>query len=175
MPSAEDRRTRHRIVVQESEQLTNDVIMGFLKTARLEADVAFVTNSSIAHLYAVERGIGIGGLPTFAMAMGGRLVPIDVGLQHSMEVWMVYRKDARRIRRVSIAIDWLRQIFNPQRYPWFAPTFMHPADVVRTLNQNLDRAELFDSEPIRHLIEVDRAHGLDRFKRPVGRPRALAR
>jgi DNA-binding transcriptional LysR family regulator len=175
MPSAEDRRTRHRIVLQESEQLTNEVITAYLKAARLEADVAFVTNSSIAHLYAVERGLGIGGLPTFAMAMGGRLVPVDVGLQHSMEVWMVYRKDARRIRRVSIAIDWLRQIFNPLRYPWFGPTFLHPADIVRMLHQNLERTELFDSEPIRHLIETDRAHGLDRFKRPVGRPRALGR
>jgi DNA-binding transcriptional LysR family regulator len=175
MPSAQDRKTRHRIVVQESEQLTTDVIMDYLKTSRLEADIAFVTNSSIAHLYAVERGIGIGGLPTFAMAMGGRLVPIDVGLQHSMEVWMVYRKDARRIRRVSIAIDWLRQIFNPQRFPWFGPTFIHPADVVRMLHQNLDRTELFDSDPIRQLIEVDSPHGLDRFKRPVGRPRALGR
>ncbi len=74
MPSVEDRKTRHRIVLQESEQVTNEAVVDFLKKSRLDAEVAFITNSSIAHLYAVERGLGIGGLPTFAMAMGGRLV-----------------------------------------------------------------------------------------------------
>ncbi len=173
MPSAEDRRRRHRIVLQESEQLTSDVITAFLKERRLDADVAFVTNSSLAHLYAVERGMGIGGLPTFAMAMGGKLLPVDIGLQHSMEVWMVYRRDARRLKRVSIAIDWLRQIFNPQRYPWFAPAFTHPAELVRLINRHLERPELFDSPPIRDFMEGSRAFAIDRFKRPVGRPPAL--
>jgi DNA-binding transcriptional LysR family regulator len=175
MPSREDRKVRHKLVLQESEQLTTEVITEFLTKNRLEADVAFVTNSSLAHLYAVERGLGIGGLPTFAMAMGGRLRPIDIGIQHSMDVWMVYRKDARRLKRVSIAIDWLRGIFNPQRYPWFAPTFMHPADIVRTVNQTMERTEMFDSDHIRDFMEGTRMIPLDAFKRPVGRPPALRR
>ncbi len=175
MPSIEDRKTRHKIIVQESEQVTNEVIADFLKKAKLEADIAFITNSSIGHLYAVERGLGIGGLPTFAMAMGGRLIPVDIGVQHSMEVWMIYRKDARRLKRVSIAIDWLRQIFNPQRYPWFAPAFMHPADIMRTLNQTMERTEIFDSPQIRDFLEGNRIFALDKFKRPVGRPPSIRR
>jgi DNA-binding transcriptional LysR family regulator len=175
MPSTEDRKTRHKIIIQETEQVTNDVIAEFLKRSKLEADIAFITNSSIGHLYAVERGLGIGGLPTFSMAMGGRLIPIDIGIQHSMEVFMIYRKDARRLKRVSIAIDWLRQIFNPQRYPWFAPAFMHPADIVRTLNQTMERSEVFDSPQIKEFLEGTRLFALDQFKRPVGRPPALRR
>jgi DNA-binding transcriptional LysR family regulator len=175
IPSMEDRKTRHKLIIQESEQVTNEVIQDFLKKARLEADVAFITNSSIGHLYAVERGLGIGGLPTFAMAMGGRLIPIDIGIQHSMEVWMIYRKDARKMKRVSIVIDWLRSIFNPQRYPWFAPAFMHPADIVRMLNQTMERTDIFDSEQIKDFMEGTRLFALDAFKRPVGRPPALKR
>jgi DNA-binding transcriptional LysR family regulator len=173
MPSAEDRKTRHKLIVQESEQLTNEVILDFLKKARLEADIAFVTNSSIGHLYAIEKGLGIGGLPTFAMAMGGRLIPLDIGIQHSLDVFMVYRKDARKLKRVSIVIDWLRSIFNPQRYPWFAPAFMHPADIVRTLNQTMERMEIFDSPHIKEFLEGTKVVPLDQFKRPVGRPPAL--
>jgi DNA-binding transcriptional LysR family regulator len=171
-PSLDDRKTRHKLVIQESEQITNDIIFDFLRRVRVAADVAFITNSSVSHLYAIERGLGIGGLPTFSMAMGGRLLPIDIDLKHSTEVWMVYRKDTRRLRRVSVVIDWLRQIFSPQRYPWFAPAFMHPADIVRTVNQTMDRANIFDSRAIKDFIEDEQDFSLHHFKRSVGRPRS---
>jgi DNA-binding transcriptional LysR family regulator len=174
LPSATDGRRKHRIVVQESEQTTNEVIHDFMRQHRLEEHVSFITNSSISHLYAIERGLGIGGLPTFAMAMGARLVPLDIGLQHSLDVWISYRKEKRRIARISAVIDWLRQIFNPQRYPWFAQQFMHPAQIMETLNQTTDRTDIFDSRVIKDFMASKGISPALEFKRKVGRPRKSA-
>lgn len=161
----------HRIVIQEASQFSNDVIEDFLRAKKLQSSVAFITNSSISHLYAVERGLGIGGLPTFSLAMGAGLVPIDINLQHSMEVWISYRRDMRRLKRVSIVIEWLRQIFSPQRYPWFSSTFMHPADIMRIVNRTMDRHNYFDSTIIKRFIDNNDDIEIKEFKRPVGRPR----
>jgi DNA-binding transcriptional LysR family regulator len=171
MPEIGVRSGGHKIVIQESEQISNAIITEFLRKSRFEASFAFVTNSSIAHLYAVERGLGIGGLPTFAMAMGARLIPIDVNLQHSMEVWISYRRDMRGLKRVAVVIDWLRKIFSPQRYPWFAAEFMHPADIMRIVNKNLDRNDIFDSRIIKDFISGHENISIGNFKRNVGRPR----
>lgn len=171
MPSASSKGGFHKIIMQESEQLSNDIITDFLKKNRIDAGVAFVTNSSIAHLYAVERGLGIGGLPTFSMAMGSRLIPIDINIQHSMEVWISYRRDMRSLKRVSIVIEWLRKIFNPQRYPWFSSEFMHPAAIMRLVNQNIEREDNYDSRIIKDFIADKNNTTIDQFKRKVGRPR----
>jgi DNA-binding transcriptional LysR family regulator len=173
LPSIDDRRARHRLVLQESEQLANAVIFDFLGRHRLEHEVAFVTNSSLAHLYAIEKGLGIGGLPTFAMAMGARLVPLDVGFHHSTEVWLSYRPAMRKVRRVSLVIDWLRQVFDPKRYPWFAPDFLHPAEVLRIVNTAMERRDIFDSKSIKDFIAGGADLATADFRRPRGRPRAV--
>jgi DNA-binding transcriptional LysR family regulator len=171
LPNTDQKTAGHRIILQESEQISNEVVNEFLKRQRIEKNVAFITSSSIAHLYAIERGLGVGGLPTFAMAMGARLVPVDIGLQHSVDVWISYRREMRKVQRVAIVIDWLRQIFNGQRYPWFSPTFMHPAEVMQTVNQTLDRQEFFDSRIVKTFLESKTDSMISQFKRPVGRPR----
>jgi DNA-binding transcriptional LysR family regulator len=161
----------HRIVIQETSQFSNDVIDAFLRARKMQSSIAFVTNSSIAHLYAVERGMGIGGLPTFSMAMGAALVPIDINLQHTTEIWISYRRDMRRLKRVAVVIEWLRQIFSPQRYPWFSPRFMHPADVMRIVNKTMNRESYFDSSSVLNFLESKNANTVNEFKRSVGRPR----
>ncbi len=171
LPTIENASANHRIVLQESEQVTNEVIAEFLRQHRIERNVSFITNSSVAHLYAVERGLGIGGLPTFAMAMGARLIPIDLGFQHSMEVWVSYRSEMRKVKRVSLVIDWLRQAFDPKRYPWFAATFMHPAEIMEIVNTTMGRPDLFDSAFIKNFIAGDGVSPVVEFKRPPGRPR----
>jgi DNA-binding transcriptional LysR family regulator len=174
LPSLADGRQKHRIVIQESEQITNGVIHDFMRRHRLEEDVSFITNSSISHLYAIERGLGIGGLPTFAMAMGARLVPVDVDFHHSLDVWISYRREKRKIARISAVIDWLRQIFNPQRYPWFGPQFMHPSQIMEVLNQTLDRPDIFDSRVIKDFLASKGNLPAHEFRRKVGRPKKVS-
>ena len=67
----------------------------------IEGMVALRTNASTAHLCAVELGMGIGGLPTYIVAIGTDLIPIDIGIRHQVDIWMTYHPDARSIRRVA--------------------------------------------------------------------------
>jgi DNA-binding transcriptional LysR family regulator len=116
----------HRIVHQVGPQLDDAALARALKLESLEGIVMVRTNSSTAHFYAIELGVGLGGLPTYALALGADVIPVDIGLQFSLDIWMTYHPDARSVRRVSVFIDWLRTLFNPARYPWFKEEFIHP-------------------------------------------------
>ena len=75
------------------------------------------TNVSSAHYWAIAKGAGIGWLPTYAHAIGGRVVPIDIDpdLRFTFDIWLTYHPDADRIPRVRRMIDWLIDAFDPQR------------------------------------------------------------
>jgi DNA-binding transcriptional LysR family regulator len=118
---------KHRIVHQVAPQLDDAALARALKLESLEGIVMVRTNSSTAHFYAIELGVGLGGLPTYALALGADVIPVDIGLQFSLDIWMTYHPDARSVRRVSVFIDWLRTLFNPARYPWFRDEFIHPS------------------------------------------------
>jgi DNA-binding transcriptional LysR family regulator len=163
--------SNHKIVIQKSEQITNTAISEFMKSNKIQENIAFITNSSMAHLYAVERGLGIGGLPTFAMAMGARLVPIDVNFHHSLDLWISYRREMRKIKRVSIVIDWLRDIFNPQRYPWFSPVFRHPADIMDVVYKTMNTGNVFRSHAINNFLDNTDNFSISEFKLKPGRPK----
>jgi hypothetical protein len=99
----------------------------------IEGIVAVRTNASTAHACAIEFGIGIGALPTYIVAIGTDLVPVDIGVRHHVDIWMTYHPDARSIPRVAVFIDWLRTLFDPKRYPFFGDEFIHPRDLIGVL------------------------------------------
>ena len=171
IPLIGDRSSHHKIIVQKSEQITNTAISEFMKAHKIQENIAFITNSSMAHLYAVERGLGIGGLPTFAMAMGARLVPIDVNFHHSLDLWISYRREMRKVKRVSLVIDWLRSLFNPQRYPWFAPSFTHPAEIMDTVYRAMKQDSIFNSHAINGFLDNRENFSISEFRKKAGRPR----
>jgi hypothetical protein len=74
--------------------------------------------------------MGIGGLPTYIMALGTDLIPMDIGLKHQVDIWMTYHPDARGVARVSFFMDWLKTLFDPKRNPWFADEFIHPNELI---------------------------------------------
>jgi DNA-binding transcriptional LysR family regulator len=117
----------HRLVDQVGPQLDNGAWPRYLGIEDIEGIVGIRTNSSAAFFYAVERGAGIGGLPTFATALGANLVPVDIGIHHRMDIWMTYHPDARRTPRVATIIDWLVSCFDQAKYPWFRDEFIHPS------------------------------------------------
>lgn len=126
MPKTREEFLDHRLVDQIGPQLDNGAWPRYLNLTDIEGIVGIRTNSSAAHFYAVERGAGIGGLPTYVSAIGADLVPIDVGIHHRIDIWMTYHPDARRTPRVATMLDWLVTAFNPQKYPWFRDEFIHP-------------------------------------------------
>jgi DNA-binding transcriptional LysR family regulator len=127
MPESKQDMLDHRLVDQIGSQIDVDAWPRKLGIEDIEGIVGIRTNSSAAHFYAVERGAGIGALPTYASALGSNLVPIDVGVHHRMDIWMTYHPDARRTPRVATMIDWLTGAFDTSKYPWFRDEFIHPS------------------------------------------------
>ena len=96
----------------------------------LEGIVGIKTNSSIGVLYAVERGAGVGFLPTSCIALGAPLVAVDLDFNHHADLWLTYHKEFRNSDRHKIVIDWLKGIFDPRTYPCFRDEFIHPTELV---------------------------------------------
>lgn len=122
---------RHRFIDQRAPQIDEDAAPRILNMPSIEGIVALRTNSSTAHFHAIELGIGIGALPTYAVAFAPELIPVDCGVQYQVDVWITYHPDARSVRRVSSFIDWLRTLFDSNRYPWFSDEFIHPRELAK--------------------------------------------
>jgi DNA-binding transcriptional LysR family regulator len=120
----------HRLIMQHAPQVDDSAYARVLGLKSLEGIVGIKTNSSIGVLYAVERGAGMGFLPTSSVAMGAALVAVDLGVHHHADLWLTYHKEFRNSDRHKIVIDWLKKIFDPKTYPCFKDEFIHPNDLV---------------------------------------------
>jgi DNA-binding transcriptional LysR family regulator len=121
---------RHRIIDQVSPQIAEGFLEKLIGLESIEGVVAVRTNASSAHFYAIEQGIGIGVLPTYAIPLGADVVPLDLGIRQEVDIWLTYHPDVREVPRVSLFIDWLRDIFDPAKYPWFRDEFIHPNELI---------------------------------------------
>lgn len=119
----------HRIIKQHGVQLDETGYARILGLDSLDGIVGISTNSSVAVLYAVERGAGVGFLPTSAIALGASLVAVDLGINYHMDLWLTYHKEFRNSDRHKIVINWLKNIFDPKVYPCFRDEFIHPNDL----------------------------------------------
>jgi DNA-binding transcriptional LysR family regulator len=120
----------HRILVQSDDntqwrELYDRLFPGISPTSL----VALRTNVSSAHYWSIAKGAGIGVLPTYAQWIGASIVPLDIGVHETVDIWLTYHADAKRIPRVSRLIDWAIQAFSPQKYPWFRDEFIHPNEL----------------------------------------------
>lgn len=127
MPKSREEMLDHRLVDQIGPQLDDGAWPRYLGIEDIEGIIGIRTNSSAAHFYAIERGAGIGGLPTYASAVGADVVPVDIGVQHRIDIWMTYHPDAKRMPRVATVIEWLQSAFDQAKYPWFRTEFIHPS------------------------------------------------
>ena len=121
---------QHRILVQSDDNVQwrklYDRLFPGLPAVGL---VALRTNVSSAHYWSIAKGAGIGVLPTYAQAIGAQLVPLDLGVHETVDIWLTYHPDARRIARVSRMIDWAIKAFSPQKFPWFRDEFIPPNEL----------------------------------------------
>ncbi len=120
----------HRIVKQNAPQVDDTAYARILGLTSLAGVVGIKTNSSIGVLYAVERGAGVGFLPTSAIALGAPLIAVDLGVSHHADLWLTYHKEFRSSDRHKIVIDWLKKIFDPKAYACFRDEFIHPNALV---------------------------------------------
>lgn len=129
-PTTREELFKHRVVLQFAEQTAMKEL--YDRVAPGVPQVGFVslrTNVSSAHYWAIAKGAGIGWLPTYACAIGARVIPINLDLRFSFDVWLTYHQDANRIPRVRRMIDWVIEAFDPKRFPWFRDEFIHPNEL----------------------------------------------
>ncbi|MBW7968270.1 LysR family transcriptional regulator [Bradyrhizobium sp. BR 10289] len=122
--------TNHRIIKQSAPQVDDGAYARVLGLKSLEGIVGIKTNSSVGVLYAVERGAGIGFLPTVSVALGAPLVPVDLGVSHHADLWLTYHSEFRGSERHKVVVEWLKKIFDPKTYPCFRDEFIHPNALV---------------------------------------------
>jgi DNA-binding transcriptional LysR family regulator len=135
LPATMEEAKRHRLIEQATPLLKPGVYERALGVESLEGIVGVATNSSSAVLYAIERDAGIGFLPSYALTLGAKLIPVDVGFSHRLEIWLTYHPDLRNSSRHMLVVEWLRRIFDPQRFPCFGEKFIHPTDLPRILSE----------------------------------------
>ena len=92
----------HRIVIQADKnndlRAVYDRLFGGMPPEGL---VSFRTNIGSAYYWALAQGGGIGLLPTYAAALGAPLVPLDLGLHETLDIWLAYHPEMKRTARVE--------------------------------------------------------------------------
>src|SRR3569833_2878321 len=132
----------HLALQVSDEAAANDAFASFLPGYQQRDLVVMRTNVSSANYWAVAHGAGIGVFPTYACALGGKIIPLEVDLPWSYDIWLSYHATSGRIPRVRLMIDWLVEAFNPGKYPWFKDEFIHPQQL----------KTVYMGEPLTHLF-----------------------
>jgi DNA-binding transcriptional LysR family regulator len=154
--SADDIRQNHRVVIQDAEQTRGKEMYDKYAGREQIGFVAMRNNVSTAHLWSIAKGAGIGWLPTYVPALGDPLIPLDIGIQFQLDIWLAYHPDAKKIARVKQVIDWTVQSFDGRKYPWFSDEFVHPKDLQKAYK---------DAEPLVNLFA-----GFKKVSRPKDVP-----
>jgi DNA-binding transcriptional LysR family regulator len=143
VPKTAQELVKHRLVMQLADDIASRDTFASLFPGYSERDlVVMKTNVSSANYWAVANGAGIGVFPTYAHALGGKMVPLDIDARLSLDIWLSYHPGCGRIPRVRHMIDWLIEAFNPAKYPWFRDEFLHPREL----------KAVYMGEPLTHLF-----------------------
>ncbi len=137
----------HQFIQQDSPGTKADAVNLFLTQDLAEKIISIRVSSSFSHYWAVANGVGIGALPTYARAITRRVRPLDLPIRLRFELWMSYRREARNSEPVQKVIQWLRDSFDGNRYPWFSDRFVHP-DEFTDATGNAGVVSIFD-----HLLD----------------------
>jgi DNA-binding transcriptional LysR family regulator len=133
-PSCVSDLVNHRIVLQVAEHLASVIEYERLFHGIPQPGfVAIRSNVSSAHYWSVAKGAGIGMLPTYSVALGAPVIPLDIGLRHDVDIWLTYHPDVGRIPRLRQLLDWVIDAFDSKKFPWFSDEFIHPHELPRML------------------------------------------
>jgi DNA-binding transcriptional LysR family regulator len=77
---------------------------------------------------AVANSAGIGVFSTYACALGGKIIPLEVELRRQYDIWPSYRPGCGRIPTVRRMIDRLVEALGSAKFRWFKDEFIHPSE-----------------------------------------------
>jgi DNA-binding transcriptional LysR family regulator len=134
---------KHRLVMQVADVAAAKETFESLFPGYSQADVLVMkTNVSSANYWAVAHGAGIGVFPTYASALVGKIIPLEIEWRRPRDIWLSYHPGNGRIPRIRHMIDWLVAAFNPAKFPWFRDEFIHPSEF----------KEVYKGETLTHLF-----------------------
>src|SRR6185369_13208524 len=125
-PTSVEDLANYHFVEQIAPQVPSDMIKRVVPNPFEKHFVSFRANTSTAHAYAISRGAGIGLLPTYARAITRRVRPINVDFRLRRDIWLTYHPKTRNVKRIRATVNWLREAFDQNRYPWFREEFVSP-------------------------------------------------
>jgi DNA-binding transcriptional LysR family regulator len=128
-PKTAEELVKHRLVMQVADQAAAQQTFESWFPGQSQRDLLVMkTNVSSANYWAIANGAGIGVVPTYACALGGKIIPLEIEWNRPLDIWLSYHSSSGRISRVRSMIDWLVEAFNPARFPWFKDEFLHPGE-----------------------------------------------
>ena len=134
LPTKPDELLNHHYIEQVGSDLKPSLINNIVEAVKPEKVMRMTTNSSAALLCAVATGQGIGFLPTYASAIFSELQPIDMGLYLKRDLFCYYHARAKTSKAIRAAVDWLKDSFDAERFPWFSANFVNPTEFDERLN-----------------------------------------
>jgi DNA-binding transcriptional LysR family regulator len=137
MPFSREDFVNHSFVQQAAPNLDDAAFAGFFGLDETELSVALRTNASTAHLYAVEKGAGVGVLPNYALALGASVVPVTTPSRYALDIWLTYHPDIQHDAAKARVIAWIREAFSPTKYPWFGNDYLDPDECRSAIAKDL--------------------------------------
>ncbi|PXA96588.1 hypothetical protein DMC47_17275 [Nostoc sp. 3335mG] len=139
-----DLRRNHRFIEQAGAGLNASLVDFFFGTERPPGFVPIRSNSSMSVYWAVMNGAGIAAFPTYVRAITRDMIPLTLPFQLRFDLWIYYHESARNSPAIRATVDWVKQAFDGDRYPWFADEFVHPDEFPGTQRRRADVVELFE-------------------------------
>jgi DNA-binding transcriptional LysR family regulator len=101
-----------------------------------DAFVRFGTNTASAQLIGVKRGGGLTAIPTYSETITTGLVHVAEDWLLTRDVWLVCNRQVKDQPQVRKCIDYIRDVFNPARFPWFRENYIPPAEIRRFIEEH---------------------------------------
>lgn len=127
-PRSADDLLDHRFIEQVSPGIKSELLDQLVGAERPPGFLPIRTNSSFSLFWAVANSAGIAFMPTYSPVLADMLVPIDLPFRLKFDIYYYYKVESRSCEVVMAGIDWLKQCFDAEAYPWFRSDFVHPAE-----------------------------------------------
>ncbi|MDJ0942876.1 MAG: LysR family transcriptional regulator [Kiloniellales bacterium] len=121
----------HRLLDNAHYQYLDEEFSAWSSLLRAAKGRRFWTNSSPSLLAAAQGGVGIAILPTYICEFVDDILPLNLDVRARIGVWLVYHPNVKGAARVRAVIDWIRDVFDQEDWPWFRDEF-HPPRMLGT-------------------------------------------
>jgi DNA-binding transcriptional LysR family regulator len=135
-PKTMDDLIGHSFVEQSTTGYNSSMIDLLIGADRAREAVRISTNSALTQAWAAANGAGIALLPSYTRAITSTVVPLALVPHMRFPVSFFYHANAKGSPAVRAVIDWMRDSFDPVRFPWFAEHFVHPDNFPREEREN---------------------------------------